>query len=118
MCDAVVVTSRCPRWCAHACQREGLEDRLNTFEMNGPRVWDFAVNTVPIIVVCVTNTLLFGPCNGIVHSIVPDALHQLIELTGDQTAACGSEAVRVLRDHCRSCNRRAAKSQNSIHQLC
>ena len=41
-------SSRCPA-AAPACRSsaEVIEKRLNTFVMNGPRVWEFAINTVP-----------------------------------------------------------------------
>ena len=45
-----------------------LEDRLNTFVMDGPKVWDFAVNTVPQAI----RSLLAQ------HGLIPDDLDLLV----------------------------------------
>ncbi len=45
-----------------------LEDRLNTFVMDGPKVWDFAVNTVPQSIRCLLAE----------HGLTPDDLDLLV----------------------------------------
>ncbi len=45
-----------------------LEDRLNTFVMDGPKVWDFALNTVPQSIRCLLAE----------HGLTPDDLDLLV----------------------------------------